>query len=76
MKSLFAAIAFLAVVAGATGPAYAEKAKQPNILVIFGDDIGWQNVSAYGLATMGYRTPNIDSIAHAGAMFTDHYATG
>lgn len=37
-------------------------AKQPNILVIWGDDIGWQNVSAYGMGTMGYTTPNIDSI--------------
>ncbi|WP_236659872.1 arylsulfatase [Aeromonas hydrophila] len=53
---------------------HAAEAKKPNILVIFGDDIGWQNVSAYGMGTMGYRTPNIDSIAQQGAMFTDHYA--
>jgi arylsulfatase len=49
-------------------------ARQPNILVIWGDDIGWQNVSAYGLGTMGYTTPNIDSIGNAGIKFTDHYA--
>lgn len=44
-----------------------------NILVISGDDIGWQNVSAYGLAAMGYRTPNIDRLADEGIMFSDHY---
>lgn len=49
-------------------------AKQPNILVIWGDDIGWQNVSAYGMGTMGYTTPNIDSIGKQGIRFTDHYA--
>lgn len=50
------------------------QAKQPNILVIWGDDVGWQNVSAYGLGTMGYTTPNIDRIANEGIRFTDHYA--
>src|SRR6201990_2529959 len=48
--------------------------KQPNILVIWGDDIGWQNVSAYGMGTMGYTTPRIDSIGMEGIRFTDHYA--
>lgn len=48
--------------------------KKPNILVIWGDDIGWQNVSAYGMGTMGYTTPNIDSIGLEGIRFTDHYA--
>ena len=47
--------------------------KKPNILVIWGDDIGWQNVSAYGLGTMGYFTPNIDRIGQEGIRFTDHY---
>ena len=47
---------------------------RPNILVIWGDDIGWQNVSAYGMGTMGYTTPNIDSIGQDGIRFTDHYA--
>jgi arylsulfatase len=56
-------------------PAAAQaKSEQPNIVVIFGDDIGWQNVSAYGMGTMGYTTPNIDSIANEGIKFTDHYA--
>jgi len=48
--------------------------ERPNILVIWGDDIGWQNVSAYGLGTMGYTTPNLDRIADEGIRFTDHYA--
>jgi arylsulfatase A-like enzyme len=48
--------------------------KKPNILVIFGDDIGLWNVSAYSRGMMGYRTPNIDRIAKEGAIFTDHYA--
>ena len=48
--------------------------KKPNILVIFPDDVGWQNISAYGHGTMGYRTPHIDRIAREGVMFTDHYA--
>jgi arylsulfatase A-like enzyme len=52
----------------------AAQTEPPNILVIWGDDIGWQNVSAYGLGTMGYTTPNLDSIAEGGLRFTDHYA--
>ncbi len=54
-------------------PAQAQQAKKPNILVIWGDDIGWFNVSAYNQGMMGYRTPNIDRIAKEGAMFTDWY---
>jgi arylsulfatase len=50
----------------------AEKDK-PNILIIWGDDIGWFNVSAYNHGIMGYRTPNIDRIAREGALFTDWY---
>src|SRR5664279_5590904 len=49
-------------------------AKKPNILVIFGDDVGYFNISAYNLGMMGYKTPNIDRIAHEGAIFTDYYA--
>jgi arylsulfatase len=47
---------------------------RPNILVIWGDDIGWANIGAYNHGMMGYETPNIDRIANEGAMFTDHYA--
>ncbi len=49
-------------------------AEKPNILVIWGDDIGQTNVSAYSFGLMGYKTPNIDSIAKDGMMFTDYYA--
>jgi len=52
----------------------AASARKPNILVIFGDDIGQTNVSAYSHGLMGYRTPNIDRIAREGMMFTDYYA--
>ena len=48
--------------------------KRPNILVIWGDDIGVHNVSAYNHGIMGYRTPNIDRLAREGALFTDAYA--
>ena len=49
-------------------------AKKPNIVVIFGDDVGYWNISAYNQGMMGYKTPNIDRIAHEGALFTDYYA--
>jgi arylsulfatase len=47
--------------------------KKPNILILWGDDIGWFNISAYNHGIMGYKTPNIDRIAKEGAMFTDWY---
>src|SRR5882672_5514340 len=47
--------------------------KQPNILFIMSDDIGWFNLSCYNHGVMGYQTPNIDRIAKEGAMFTDFY---
>jgi len=55
-------------------PAPAPSGQRPNILVIFGDDIGQTNISAYSFGLMGYRTPNIDRIAREGMMFTDYYA--
>jgi arylsulfatase A-like enzyme len=57
----------------ATVPALAAEQK-PNILVIWGDDIGRDNISAYSLGMMGYHTPNIDRLAKEGALFTDAYA--
>jgi len=57
---------------GGAGVAQAAE-KQPNILVIWGDDIGYWNVSAYNQGMMGYKTPNIDRIAEEGALFTDWY---
>jgi len=49
------------------------KTDKPNILIIWGDDIGQFNVSAYNMGMMGYKTPNIDRIAAEGAVFTDWY---
>ena len=46
---------------------------KPNIVIIWGDDIGQSNISAYTNGLMGYRTPNIDSIATDGMIFTDYY---
>ena len=48
--------------------------KKPNILVIWGDDVGQSNISAYTFGLVGYHTPNIDRIAKEGMMFTDYYA--
>jgi len=53
--------------------AHAQTSAKPNILVIWGDDIGQFNVGAYHRGMMGYKTPNIDSIANEGALFTDWY---
>jgi len=71
---------FAALILGALGttPAGAQTAakpgaKKPNILVIWGDDIGYWNISAYNQGMMGYKTPNIDRIAKEGALFTDWY---
>jgi arylsulfatase A-like enzyme len=52
----------------------AQKQDKPNILVIWGDDIGWSNISKYNHGIMGYQTPNIDRVANEGAMFTDWYS--
>jgi arylsulfatase len=48
-------------------------ADKPNILIIWGDDIGWFNISCNNNGIMGYRTPNIDRVAKEGALFTDWY---
>lgn len=52
----------------------ARQAKKPNIVIIWGDDIGQSNISAYTMGLMGYRTPNIDRVAKEGMIFTDYYA--
>jgi len=67
----FAALTLAAAIA--TASTFAAE-KKPNILVIFGDDIGQANISAYTRGVMGYRTPNIDRIAKEGMIFTDYYA--
>ena len=69
-------LAGLTVSAAATTSLAADKPKQgskPNIIVIWGDDIGQFNISAYNMGIMGYRTPNIDRIGQEGAVFTDWY---
>ena len=62
----------MALMAFGAYPAVAQETK-PNILVIWGDDIGQSNISAYTMGLMGYRTPNIDRIANEGMIFTDYY---
>jgi arylsulfatase len=52
----------------------AASGRQPNIVVIWGDDIGWWNISYNSRGQMGYRTPNIDRIFNEGMTFTDYYA--
>ena len=69
-SSVFAAVLTLGSMAMA-GPISAQD--KPNILVIWGDDIGRSNISAYTMGMMGYRTPNIDRIANEGLIFTDYY---
>ena len=48
--------------------------KKPNILILWGDDVGWWNISYNSRGQMGYRTPNIDRVANEGVAFTDYYA--
>jgi arylsulfatase len=55
------------------GKAAGGAGRKPNILVIWGDDVGYWNISAYNQGMMGYKTPNIDRIAKEGALFTDWY---
>jgi arylsulfatase len=62
----------MAVILWLAGPALAATDK-PNILVIWGDDVGQTNISAYTFGLVGYKTPNIDRIAREGMMFTDYY---
>lgn len=71
LSRLFACV--LAMLAAAPALAQNSPKGPPNILVIWGDDIGQFNISAYNMGMMGYRTPNIDRIAREGALFTDWY---
>src|SRR5262245_28533781 len=71
---LIALAAGLALLALGAGEARAQQAAKPNIVIIWGDDIGQSNVSVYSHGVMGYKTPNIDRIAREGMMFTDSYA--
>ena len=74
-RILTIAVALAAVLAMASGTADAQTTgKKPNIVIIWGDDIGQSNISAYSQGVMGYKTPNIDRVAKEGMMFTDYYA--
>ncbi len=68
---LISTIMVLALIMGAAGAVAA--AEKPNILVVWGDDIGQSDISAYTHGLMGFQTPNIDRISHEGMTFTDYY---
>ena len=68
-----AAFCMIGAALAQAAPAEPAASSKPNILIIWGDDIGGFNISAYNQGVMGYRTPNIDRIAKDGAMFTDWY---
>ena len=53
-------------------PSVGSAQEKPNILVVWGDDVGQSNISAYTMGLVGYRTPNIDRIAREGMIFTDY----
>ena len=71
--SILAAASTLVWASFGPAKAQAQQEQRPNILVIWGDDIGQFNISAYNNGMMGYGTPNIDRIAKEGALFTDYY---
>jgi len=71
MRTKTALTALILAMMAAAGTATAQD--QPNILVVWGDDVGQSNISAYTRGMMGYHTPNIDRIANEGMIFTDYY---
>ncbi|MEH6587118.1 MAG: arylsulfatase [Halioglobus sp.] len=74
LQAIRRTLSLLSIVTLATAVPLANSAtEKPNILVIWGDDIGQFNISTYNMGMMGYNTPNIDSIAKQGAVFTDWY---
>jgi arylsulfatase len=73
MKNFYLALLAVSVGLTAVGAIPAEAQEKPNILVVWGDDVGQSNISAYTRGMMGYRTPNIDRIANEGMIFTDYY---
>ena len=73
-RALCAAAAGAILLAASSATAQEGDDGPPNILVIWGDDVGVHNISAYNHGIMGYQTPNIDRLAQEGALFTDHYA--
>ena len=73
MKAKTVLLSLTLFVMGAFLGLQVQAADKPNILVIFGDDIGITNISRYSMGMMGYQTPNIDRIANEGTIFTDYY---
>ncbi len=71
-RRMLAASTF-AIALQAAATVMAADAGRPNILVVWGDDVGQSNISAYTMGVVGYRTPNIDRIANEGMIFTDYY---
>src|SRR6516162_944649 len=69
---LTALASFVASAVGST--VVSAQQQRTNIVIIWGDDIGQSNISAYSRGLMGYQTPNIDRVANEGMMFTDYYA--
>src|SRR5262245_6870287 len=74
MKSVILVLVALLAVGIAAPDSASAQAGKPNIVIIWGDDIGQSNISAYSHGLMGYKTPNIDRVAREGMMFTDSYA--
>ena len=74
MKFKWARLTFFCLGVVSLGAIPVQAQTKPNILIIWGDDIGGFNISAYNQGVMGFKTPNIDSIAKEGALFTDWYA--
>jgi hypothetical protein len=73
ISTLAACVAIIAPL-DLAGPALAqEQTPRPNIVIIWGDDIGQSDVSAYSHGLMGFKTPNIDRVAKEGVMFTNYY---
>jgi arylsulfatase len=75
-KTLLAAlcVSSIAMPAMAEAKTVEPQTEKPNMLIIWGDDVGYGNISAYNNGVMGYETPNIDRIANEGGLFTHHYA--
>ena len=73
VRPILIAVLALAFVVPAGAASAQSAGKRPNILVLWGDDIGYWNISAYNQGMMGYKTPNIDRLANEGALFTDWY---
>jgi arylsulfatase len=62
---VFGSLALIAGAASISAPAVAQQQQKPNIVIIWGDDIGQSNISAYSHGLMGFKTPNIDRVAKA-----------